>query len=330
MRLSKVFCFIVLLNVLFAASSIAFHEETALVCNRCHTMHYSEDCKALPGEGPVEHLLTIENSTELCLKCHDGKAGTPDVMGEDDVNGLRERAAGFFGTVNAGNANGHNLQDDEIGPSTLCSTCHSGGDFSTARIGCIDCHDPHGKGPDDPDYRYRNLRRASSPGSEPLFRAFVKPGVSGLEVYEQENIGYTAPDMGGSDWREVTNICFDCHHTLAGYSYTRYPPDENGTCIRHPSTDSQRGIWEPINRHGPPYTDPEHWKNGSGIGFTIPRLPFIVSGAIDYTRAAAASGTNEVFCLTCHKAHGSRYKNSLRWSPSSSSGCQQCHNKGQY
>jgi len=294
-------------------------------------MHRSEDGGTpVSGEDTSGHLLAKERSSELCLTCHDGQTGTPDVIGEDDVNGLTERSAGFFASINAPNTNGHDLQADRVGHSDLCSTCHSGGSFGTAKIGCIDCHDPHGKDVDDSNYSYRNLRSEKDPDDVPLFRAFVKPDATELEIYEQKNIGYTAPDTKTSDWREVTNICFGCHHTFSAYGYTR---DSNGACIRHPSTDSERGIWEAINRHGQPLTDPIHWANGTGIGFAMGRVPFIVSKATDYVGATTIATnnsriTNEVFCLTCHKAHGSRHKNSLRWPENSNPACQQCHNKG--
>jgi predicted CXXCH cytochrome family protein len=196
-------------------------------------------------------------------------------------------------------------------------------------MGCIDCHEPHGRDPGDPDYRYRNLQWPSDPGREPIIKAFVKPGVTGLEAYEQSNIGYAAPNTKISDWREVSSICFDCHDIFKSAGYTK---NADGIYIRHPSTDSERGIRAAINQDSSS-TDPEHWRNGNSIGFEIGRLPFIVSGATNYMEATnvatkADKITNEVFCLTCHKAHGSRYKNSLRWSEDSNLGCQQCHNKG--
>ena len=322
---------IVLLVAFFAEAATAFHGKD-LVCEKCHVMHYSEDgAPTQPGGEPSEHLLIKEHSTELCLTCHDGKAGVPDVIGEDDINGLTERAAGFFISVDVENAYGHNLHAGEIGTSDLCSTCHSGGSFSMAKIGCIDCHDPHGRNVNDSlNYSYRNLQWASSPADGPVFKAFVKPNTTGLEVYEQENIGYPAPGTRISNWREVTGICLDCHHVFKNDGYTR---NSKGICVRHPSTDSERGVWEAINKHGPPQVDLEHWRNGTGTGFTMARVPFIVQGATYYAEAttiATQTGkiTNEVFCLTCHKAHGSAYKSSLRWSQDSSLGCQQCHNKG--
>lgn len=318
----KTLLFIILLNILLVEIATAFHEKTTLICGKCHTTHYSEDSITLPDadpSGPFKHLFIKEHSSKLCLTCHDGKAGTPDVSGVDDVNALTERAAGFFAPINVDNANGHNLALDK-----------TGGAPNTSMVACIDCHNPHGRDPSNLDYRYRNLQWASDPGGEPIIKAFVKPGATGLEVYEQSNIGYTAPDTQTSDWREVTNICLDCHRTFKSNGYTR---NSDGTYIRHPSTDSERGIWEASNQHGPPQTDLEHWETGTDIGFEIDRLPFIVSGSTNYIEATTVATqtnnvTNEVFCLTCHKAHGSRYKNSLRWPEESNLGCQQCHNKG--
>ncbi len=315
--------FTILLGILSVQIALPFHEKEQS-CEKCHLMHYNkDDGDPQTDVGPFAHLLTKERSTELCLQCHNGKAETPDVIG-DDINNLAERAAGFFSAMNTENINGHNLQADKIGPSALCSTCHSGGNSITAKVGCTDCHDPHG------NESYRNLRLASEPDNGTVIKAFVNPSVTGLQVYEQRNIAYVAPVTKASNWREVTNICFGCHHVASNEGYTR---NSDGTPIRHPVTDSERGIWEAINKYKPPQTDPAHWKNGVGIGFTVDRVPFIVSDATNYSDAKtiatqSSSVTNEVFCLTCHKAHGSNYSFSLRWLPDSSLGCQQCHNKG--
>ena len=294
-------------------------------------MHYSESGGIPPNGdvgGPFKHLLIKEHSSELCLTCHDGRANIPDVFG-NDFNGLTERAAGFFAAVNQVNANGHNLGEDKLGSSNLCTACHFVGEFNTAKIGCVNCHEPHGRDTNSPNYRYRNLRKASIVGNQPIIKAFVNPIAAGLNIYEQKNIGYVAPTTQTSDWREVTNICLDCHHTFSGYGYTRLPATAGGTCILHPCTESERGVWEPINQHAGA-TVPTHWVNGTGIGFALNRLPFIVSGATNYTEATTAAQNNEVFCLTCHKAHGTDNESSLRWNyrAGSNHGCQQCHIKG--
>ncbi len=326
---------IIFLGLFFVGTVPAFHG-SGLICSKCHTMHASEDgtLPTMPDdpsgtpEGPNAHLLYKANVTDLCLVCHDGQTGTPDVLGTD-TNELTERAAGYLATVNTNNANGHNLGPNKIGSSSLCTTCHFGGAFDDAKIGCTDCHEPHGRDPGSTNYRYRNLQWASSPGGEPIITAHVNPSATGVNMYERANVGYTAPTVQSSSWREVTNICLDCHHTLSGYYYTRDGGTSAGHPIRHPTTDSERGAWEAINGHTGS-TDPSHWETGTGIGFSVDRLPFLVSGAGDYAAATTVAQDNEVFCLTCHKAHGSTYNSSLRWGYRSDSnlGCQQCHNKG--
>lgn len=332
----KALLYIILVSLFLvgiAGINNAFHG-SGLECEKCHTIHYSKNGDIPPGAdatGPFEYLLLKEHVTDLCLTCHDGQAGTPDVLGGDvNASSVSERAAGYFDDADVVNYRGHNLGLDKVGPVDLCLICHFDGDFLTAKVCCIDCHEPHGKDPGSPDYRYRNLQWASEPGGEPIITAFVKSGVSGIEVYDRANIGYTAPTTETSSWREVTNVCLDCHHTLSGDHYTRKDVP-GGTCVRHPNTDSENGAWEEINQHGPPQTDPDHWEGGTGSGFdALERLPFIVSGATGYYEPTnqAAIDVAEVFCLTCHKAHGSANSFSLRWSAASNSnGCQQCHNK---
>jgi hypothetical protein len=85
-----------------------------------------------------------------------------------------------------------------------------------------------------------------------------------------------------------------------------------------------------------------HWISGQGIGFGslisenrpgIPRVRFAQPGA-SYAACSTVAASNQVFCLSCHKAHGSKYKFGLLWpyythaALDESSGCAQCHNHG--
>jgi hypothetical protein len=313
---------------------LPYHNRAALVCSDCHTMHssqqhsYSGGASVSPPSGPPEtypwttaptaKLLRRVSSAQICLACHDGQPGVPDVVG-GDANGLGDdRAAGLFADLNASNYKGHNLSPS---PGDLCTRCHFGGNFTTAGVTCTDCHNPHGNG------GYRNLQWASSPNnpSQPKIIAFAN--ATGINKYRQDNIGYTAPN-GDNTWREVTNICADCHHVFVSPSYT----ESTSPFKKHPGTNSDAGAYVPINRSGAS-SDPTNWVNG-GNGFSVPRVPFLVQNATNYAQATAIAPTNEVFCLTCHKAHGSAYSFGLRWpydgtgAPGTApAGCQQCHNR---
>lgn len=301
------------------------HHGARLHCSDCHVMHASKDGQTFGGGGAnpsgYAKLLRGATSLEVCLTCHDGVAGIPDVVGAD-VNGLSERAAGFFASPGSPNPNGH-----RIGPAEtdLCLRCHFGGDFQSAEVTCIDCHNPHGSG------TARNLQWASDPEGTPPLGLFIAPGATGMDRYEAANISYGTD--GTSNLREVTNMCLDCHHTVSGDNYTDV--DGDGNYEKHPVTETERGVAVPVSQgDAEGTTDSGHWVAGSGAGFDVPRLRFLVNPATSYSAATGVSEDNEVFCLTCHKAHGSSYPDGVVWPPNSDdsvgpSGCDQCHNKSE-
>jgi hypothetical protein len=311
----------------------SYHFGATLICSDCHTSHYSYQHGftggAPPGlgtGGPFGDLLRYQEA-ELCLSCHDGVSGVPDVMGTD-INGGAERAAGHFETIGS-SWKGHNLSTD---PGSLCTRCHFGGEMATASVTCTDCHNPHGvQVPGASDPNYRNLHWPADPVNTAEIRAYVNPGATGPDKYQRANVAYPAPTSTTSPWREVTNICLDCHHVFSGPLYT--DPDGDNIHVRHPVTDSERGAWLPVNNDSGANTDPAHWEAGDTPDFTIGRVPFVVAGATDFTGASTVAQDNEVFCFSCHKAHGSDYSFGTRWNygggdpGDKTAGCNQCHNK---
>ena len=310
------------------SGSGTYHSGAQLICSDCHIMHasqqhdYNGSTSGFPWTGsPQKNLLRKASALELCLSCHNNKSGIPDVV-TSDINGLADRAAGYFGEPDTVNYKGHNLSTN---PGDLCTRCHSlhGSVGVTAYVTCVDCHNPHGNG------YYRNLQWASEPGGEPEIRAYINPAASGLQRYEADNIKYPAPPAGDNSYREVTNICIDCHHVFmddSAHYYTK--PGGMSSWGKHPGTNTEWGASAPINATGAS-TNPAHWVDGSGNGFGSPRLKFIVSGATNYSAAGVVAQNNEVFCLSCHKGHGTDNAFSLRWNASgagtSTNSCLQCH-----
>ncbi len=312
-----------------SSGDVPYHNGSTLLCFDCHSMHYSEQhaydgaagqgFPSLAG-GPTKKLLRKGTAVDLCLACHDGRSGVPDVI-DADVNSSTLRAAGQLASPEVSNPRGHTLSRNP--GDDLCSRCHFVGSMATASVQCTDCHNKHGNG------YYRNLQWASWPGGEPEIRAYIRPGSTGVARYEADSVRYPAPVDGS--FREVTNICIDCHHTFFSPYYTNNDSGTPSPFKKHPGTNTESGWSSPVNRTGA-NTDPAHWVSGSGGGFTIPRLKFIVSGATSFDGAGVVAPSNEVFCLSCHQAHGSENAFALRWNygsgqgATSQTGCQQCHN----
>lgn len=312
-----------------------YHSGDTLLCSDCHSVHYSQqhtwdgtgtvsttgapNGDWLGAGGPYPMLLKAPSATELCLECHDGKTFAPDVVGID-TNGLALRSAGHFEGLEVWSYRGHNLSatpEAGTGRNELCRRCHFGGDMATARVKCTDCHNKHG------NVSFRNVQWASDPGAEAPIGAYMRPGVTGLDRYEADNVGYPAPTPGNSSYRELSNMCIDCHHSNFGSFYT----GEDSPFIRHPGTNTEEAFYAPINGAGA-NTDPAAWV--AGTGFLVPRLKFAVVGATDFFSATTVAANNEVFCLTCHQAHGSLNPFALRWdygtpTDTGASGCYQCH-----
>jgi hypothetical protein len=312
---------------------VPYHNGATLVCSDCHTMHASLQHNFAGGTGPeggtssfpweiapAPNLLKAADPLDLCLNCHDNWAGAPDVIGSD-ANGLAERSAGFCEGPDVVNPRGHDLARglDTSPGFGLCMRCHWAPP-EAAKVTCIDCHTPHGNGIE------RNLQWASDPEATPPLGLFVADGVAGLAAYERENVAYGT--LNTTQLREVTSICIDCHHVLSGSWYT--DPDGDGIHSRHPSYDSERqGPNHIAQGEARGSTAPAHWNAGTGSGFDVPRLPFVTDGASSFAAARTVSAAaNGVFCLTCHKAHGSSSAFGIVWplaGPPARTGCDQCH-----
>lgn len=312
-----------------------YHNGDLLICSDCHVMHASMQHNYEGGtsaEGNVVSfpfetagnpgLLKFGDPLDLCLSCHDGVMGIPDVV-EGDVNGLTERSAGFFAGAEISNPRGHNLGRglDSSPGFGLCMRCHFGGTFPTAQVTCIDCHNKHGNG------NPRNLQYASDPGGTGPLGLFVNPGATGLAKYERSNVAYGS--LNDVSLREPSNMCQDCHHTLARPG--DLDPDGDGIHSKHPSSLSEFNSLNTIDQGlARGTTNPAHWEAGTGAGFDgTQRVPYVTYGATDYTSAHAIDASvNSVLCYTCHKAHGSDSPFGLVWPVDGgidNTGCDQCH-----
>ena len=309
-----------------------FHAASSLVCSDCHVMHYSKthrysgepspDPFLAPG-GPFPGLLK-NSPSQLCLACHDGRTDTPDVLGTN--TNAYVRAAGRLNVLGDGADNtGHTMGSTDI---------PSGGDWTNPGLQCSHCHATHGNG------YYRNL--LSNPGTTTGKTVTYVTGssVSGTSAiqqlsdtsmvrhYEAGNIRYRQTQVGSTDFG-ISEWCSGCHghfHGVGGDSEMGGSMTGNNGSrpwIRHPTRDvtMAEGV---TNRH----IDASHW-------FSEPasRVPVVSPGG--NIPGTATSSDNEVFCGSCHKAHGSPHRKGLIFDDETTAKledgislmqtCQQCH-----
>jgi len=283
--------------VFFCGVSIAngSNGHSQFACFKCHTMHYSESgnipAGAEPG-GPFPRLLLASTTNALCLICHGGmRTNAPDVV--YPVTYSSNLAGGYFansGGIASDNAHNLGMRSGETPP----------GGTDSLILSCTSCHNPHGNS------NYRNLRlNPAGSGNSAEVNVIVsqtssadgQSGNSPADVYAPSNILYRS---GMSDW------CSDCHPNFHGANETNSP----GPRLRHP---------QDVSVYGKAHADYTRWSRTITNRVKVESSnDTIVPGADD-----------KVFCLSCHKAHGSANKSSLIYADGTRmlSTCQQCHNQ---
>jgi hypothetical protein len=283
------------------------------VCSECHTVHNSEEGLPMRYDGvalPAGELLRAEDATHLCLTCHDGsRLDAPDVVAP--VTYLADPAGGWFteNPLGQDNPNGHDLLS--------VSPVLAPGSQDRMILTCVSCHSPHGNA------NFRNLS-AEPPGSgagdslEVVVAGGDAPSVakSGGQIFryldsrrERGGSGPPPYDPGGLRYKSgMSAWCNDCHGDFHGRT-----SGEEGTAapwLRHP---------QEATISGSPGADFKHWSG------TLPARVRVETPTDDQI----PSPDDRVFCLSCHKAHGSAHKSALIHTGNTSmlDTCQQCHNQ---
>jgi hypothetical protein len=197
---------------------------------------------------------------------------------------------------------------------------------------CGDCHEVHGNS------NWRNLK--------------AKPGTAGTAINVVAATGDPTADVlmegdleteGSPNHYQTDRVRFNADNHIAAWCEGCHTSIETGTKHRQNRSFADAA---------PANVDYANWRDGgTGFGtavddgngtgtYGVPRLRFAQSGG-SWGECGTVADTNQVFCLTCHKAHGTKYDSALVW-PASRIGsggtaysavdrgaaCQQCHNRG--
>ena len=285
----------ILLAVLLTSHSAVggdWHNADQLVCSDCHTMHNSSNRQPMRYDAvssPAEHLLRASSATALCTYCHDGSNPSAPDV-IAPVSYTGDPAGGFFPAANRdANPNGHDLE--AVNPQM------PPGGQTAMTISCVSCHETHGNA------NFRNLRTDPAGTGANLavaaYQAIKANGTNPDKVYVQPNVVYKA---GLGDW------CGACHGNFHGR--TTSAEGTGSPWLRHPQDQAIATS---------PHADYAYWTG------TIPsRVP-----VQNPSSNSIPSSSDQVFCLSCHKAHGSANRASMIFADGATrlSTCEQCHNK---
>lgn len=310
-----------------------YHNVTESICSDCHTQHSSSQGQVLT---PTENLLKNSmGEIGLCMSCHNGTdSRAPDIVSTGTSaapsNVVSNLYASKYGSsagcfqgdyLGAANPYGHDLNPAVSVTAPLSSTY-----AKTGGLVCSDCHDTHGAP------NYRNLVSDPNPRHVGLWDILI-----GTQVKETTPVDASSPnpsvayDTSNVAFYAQNNIsawCADCHDALSQNSAGSAPAHFKG----HPSNVEIGGAY--------PHADASNWQFGtqgpytgfgSDVGDSTPGVPRLRYGSQLGSNTTAGVG-DTVNCLSCHKAHGSKYKYGLVWpyietGADTISGCQQCHFK---
>jgi len=300
----------------FAMAKIA----DGIVCNKCHTMHNSQNAASLT----ITTTYGLLNNS--CIGCHTGVDGTsplssfqaPVVMhtssAPGDTSGSNNILAGgsFYWVSDAGGAldnRGHNIIGFNSEDATLGIT-PPGGSALTSQLTCAGTRGCHG----DPSQinEVKSLMAHHKDDTPPLDGSTIATsyrflsGVIGTEEATNSDWEWTYSSTdhnqykGGSTWDSIdsttlTALCVRCHGAFHG------DPDVgsgSSPWIRHPT-----GV--DLSDYG-----------GEYINYTTydARVPVASdTGLTVVSSDVQASGNGIVSCISCHRAHGSPYDSMMRW-----------------
>lgn len=287
--------YFILIFLFFYSCSTAFcspHDDMS--CSECHV---NDNSASLVEMGAAEESI---NWSEVCLGCH------ANSFTLSSKRGFWSPAGDFFWLQNnsygTGDSHGHNVIAPKYGLFQESRTFGSpGGTYKNEWLSCVSCHDLHPAKGKKKTYRMLADQGYSPPGSN----GFIFK--SGAPVaFEPEGFLLTEPERDSNHINYVSGMsewCANCHEKMAFHANV------------HPA-GSNALMGKTTKFYGSSYSS---------------LMPF-ESKAVSSETPALARGpgkTDNVMCLTCHRAHASPYEWAVRWNSrergNSQQYCRKCH-----
>lgn len=350
--LSSIFLFSIFHFLIFLTPALA---KVTGECVNCHTMHNSQGGTPMPGVGNIPETGPFSALTRgTCVGCHSntgsatiktiGSSNIPVVF--NTVPPVNELAGGnFYWVKTKGEEYGHNvltipdiIQDSKLttapgrpsgasGPN--CTGCHDKISY------CTSCHNPHHHADDsavvvtETGGYYRFLWSGAT------FHA--DGGVIGIEDSDWEQTknesdhneykgGVLTTGGGHNTDFSMSDYCAGCHQKFHDTTFVGI----SSPWLRHPNNYA---LPADANKEYRLYNT----QDGTTKGPYNPQAPVARPDLTGYSGPSnlVTPGTDQVFCLSCHRPHGTPYKDILRWDydgmiagttgPTKGTGCFICH-----
>jgi hypothetical protein len=305
-------------------TAFAFHGGGVAHCDGCHSMHNSPE-NPVTGT-PNSQLLKGTDASSTCLNCHDG-GGSYHVLSSDGSN-FKPGGDFFWLTQSYTNSNwsgsitsnpdnmGHNVVAVDFSLTVDGTNAAApGGTFPSANLGCQSCHDPHGQVLGGTPNGQLPISVSGSYGDtvpagtiagnyrllgDNLYGVITAAApIAKVDSWDEADDDHPVYGQGMSEW------CASCHAAYTG--------DPN----KHRSGNLDTlgaGIASNYNA----YVATGDFTGVQATAYTA-LVPFeyqetdktILLG--DVTSTAGPDTTNNVMCLTCHRAHATAFNNATRW-----------------
>jgi predicted CXXCH cytochrome family protein len=330
-------------------------------------MHYSQNDSILAewdAGGPHQALLRSDcvgchSGTNTGIAEWDtpyvhSSSGAPTYNTSGTESDTTTLAGGSFYWVNqpasgsiGGDAAGHNVAGISTADATLLlppgfdggraaadSSIPGGGTWTSGQqvtcAGTYGCHGTHAEGVQTiaiHGAHHGNLGGdRSTPGTSPATGYRFLVGIAGFEdpdwefrpttTEHNQYKGFDRASMDNTDDSTISSLCARCHgayHSGASNVGTGFP------WLRHP-TDYDMGnlsVSSDYRNYG-----------ASGVNDYVPAVPVASETVTSVKSSVTFANDTIITCVTCHRAHGSKYYKAMRWDYAGSvTGglCSECH-----